>query len=83
MEIVFVVFSLILLFNTILLIGIAGTLVKFIKLYKEESKGNRFEKQNRVVSYADVASMQPINNQNWDGLSKINSKNWDGIPRQE
>lgn len=68
--------------NSLLLIGIAGSLAKLIKYVQTEQDSkqewaeiirSRKNLQPRPPNYTD--SFVP---QNWDGIPK-NSRNWDGI----
>ncbi len=88
------VLTAIVLFNTVLLIGIAGSLAKMIRSNRGEEDNDhqqwsRMIRSRRVLharqgndaSYADMAAMQaaPEPTRAWDGIPK-SSKNWDGIP---
>lgn len=83
-----------LLFNTVLLIGIAGSLAKVIKSIRGEEITDDLQwarilksrkalqmKQGNNASYADMQMAEPF--PNWDGIPKADSRNWDGFPRTE
>lgn len=68
--------------NSILLIGIAGSLTKLINYIQSEQDSkqewaeiikSRKNAHSRLPNYTD--SLVP---QNWDGIPK-NSRNWDGV----
>jgi hypothetical protein len=82
------------LFNTLLLIGIAGTLSKLVRFDRESA--NDMDQWSKIIrqrlssrsregneaTYADTSLMiSSDGSKNWDGISK--SKNWDGLPNPQ
>ena len=78
--------------NSLLLIGIAGSLSKMIRYDQNNDQSNEYskkewseiiknrrnlDKQMRAPNYSDTSMITP----NWDGMQK--SRNWDGIPSKK
>lgn len=79
--------------NTILLIAVAGSMVKLVKYIGTKVNSPRITRQRRYLNvdgrtptYADVGAMTPVSEDitdrsaNWDGISP-RPANWDGIPQ--
>jgi hypothetical protein len=80
--------------NTLLLIGIAGSIAKLIRYTQgdDSSSGEWSEiirsrralnTRVREPNYTETLPIAPLDDRspNWDGLPREN-RNWDGIPRQ-
>lgn len=79
--------------NTILLVAIAGSLIKLVTYLQEgPSEGllkgiftsrRVFDPQVRMPDYAEIAFPAiEGNSSNWDGVAKT-PNNWDGLPKKE
>lgn len=96
MEILVTLLMVVTLVNTVLLIAIAGSVVKVVKsLTSSRSSPPRISRQRRYLdvedrtpTYADFGVMGPMPEgvqdrpPNWDGVTPKN-RNWDGLPREE
>jgi hypothetical protein len=83
------------LFNTVLLIGIAGSVAKMIKSNRGEDMDDRQRwagilrnrkqlRRGNDATYADTAIMQATPDpRGWDGIPTGKGKNWDGVPQSD
>ena len=80
----------ILILNSFLLIGIAGSIAKLLKYFqgiessKEEwdeivKERRVFDPQTRMPNYTEINPPAKEQSQNWDGIP-VTTRNWDGIP---
>jgi hypothetical protein len=81
----------VLLFNTLLLIALAGSMAKVIKYLSGEEEisvdvsDGRVTRHELQATYADTFLLTPSMDvegdrlRGWDGISR--QKNWDGIPK--
>lgn len=77
-------------FNTLLAIGIAGSVAKLIKSLNDEERQVDRSKWAQIIRERRVSHMQEGNQatyadmdeepRNWDGVPR-EKRNWDGIPR--
>lgn len=81
MEVFCTLVTLVLLFNTALLVGIASFLVRVSgrgAADRAEADWTNIIRQRRVLQMKDDGDAPP----NWDGIPR-SAKNWDGIPSEE
>lgn len=90
-----ILLTLLLVVNTIILIGIAGTLAKMVRyLSGDTGRKDQWEKiirdrksldtQGRLPNYTETKSLSPLlddDRPNWDGMPR--GRNWDGIPQSQ
>lgn len=96
-TVILIVLLVLKIFDTLLIVAIAGALAKLIRSQRVEDqdkdawrsiieKRRASDNQNRPPSYADPQMMPPSTIEerptNWDGIPK-NTRNWDGIPKQD
>jgi hypothetical protein len=97
MQIFLTIITLIVVFDTLLLIGVARLLVKLVQFLGQEEKNDRHQwasiiRERRALhlqdtnpaNYADVAARSKVvqPSRHWDGIPK-DSKNWDGLPQTD
>lgn len=85
------VLMLLFLFNTMLLIGIAGSLAKLIKYFNGEEKSDR-ERWAKIIRDRRILHMQEANQATYADTvgfqqyarnhRELEPRNWDGIPRR-
>lgn len=93
MDILIIIGFVLSIWNTILLITVAASMVKLVKHIGARVNSPRISRQRRYLNvdgrtptYADVGVMAPTSENiidrpaNWDGVSPRPS-NWDGIPQ--